>query len=558
MKKSKVILFVIISILCSCSSEDSSYKYIIDYIPCENEDSSTEEYVFLDKNGESYSIIFDKEITPVINGYFALKEDNNFVLCRLNGNSYEMLPNAKGLFDIGVMNNGLIPVCRQDECIQVLDSEGNLKFTLADVDGVEVNNCFSYSSGKMRVELVDEKFVYVDEDGRNSFDKSFEWATDFHNGYAIVGVGNDKFQLINESGESLLSFICHDPESLIFSTKYKKIAAKDDKDIFTIYNFDGKFIYLPKMVQGVYALLEDEFIFEYEDKYGLMSYGDSREKIYAKYDQLVPNGSYYLGIPYNNDEIVKLLDSNGIELDSFDGEEIFCLSTYGYDFPNIIIRPDGQFFLVDAKGRRSEQPLNFDIDFSEIKKASVVHNYYFPPQNEISKKILNLCGDGIGASVNDGAFFYKNERHCNPNDIKYFRETHDLSKFRGESIENYIVESSVNYLIALQYEFDEPIVKSNPDTLNMNAWLKYEVVSLLTYNLVYTFCIYSEIIHDLKDKGCEELYSDRYGCILASPNSENVMIIRNEYYKMSITMCSHNGFNLSIWEEIMKNRVHSS
>lgn len=350
-----------LSILSACGSNESPAKYSLDYIPYENEDNDDDEYGLLGQDGIVYPTPFEDMTTPVVNGFFAIEEGDGYTICKMNAGSYEKLANATGYSEVGVMNDGLIPVCKYDEHIQVLDIEGNVKYTLEKVDSIDVWNCYSYSCGKMRVQLNNNEYVYVDENGRNAFGKSYEWATDFDNGFAIVGIGDDKYQLINETGETLLSFVCDDPDEIRLSTKYQKLSAKDDEDRYSVYSFDGKFIYLPKMVEGVYALLENEFIFKSDYNYGLMAYQDCREKIYAKYDQLVPNGKYFLGIPEDDDEIVKLLDSDGTELSSFDGDEIFSPSEFGYRFPNIIKRPDDRLFLVDDKGQmcqKDEQPQN--------------------------------------------------------------------------------------------------------------------------------------------------------------------------------------------------------
>ena len=64
-------LFVLI-IFNSCSSDDHSNKYQLDYIAFENEDSDDDEYGFLGRDGVTFPKNFEKEVGPVINGYFAL------------------------------------------------------------------------------------------------------------------------------------------------------------------------------------------------------------------------------------------------------------------------------------------------------------------------------------------------------------------------------------------------------------------------------------------------------------------------------------------------------
>lgn len=546
--------FLLPILLVGCGSNESPTKYSLDYIPYENEDNDDDEYGLLGQDGIVYPTPFEDMTTPVVNGFFAIEEEDGYTICQMNAGSYERLANATGYSEVGVMNDGLIPVCKYDEHIQVLDIKGNVKYSLEKVDSIDVWNCYSYSCGKMRVQLNNNEYVYVDENGRNAFGKSYEWATDFDNGFAIVGIGDDKYQLINETGETLLSFVCDDPDEIRLSTKYQKLSAKDDEDRYSVYSFDGKFIYLPKMVEGVYALLENEFIFKSDYNYGLMAYQDCREKIYAKYDQLVPNGKYFLGIPEDDDEIVKLLDSDGTELSSFDGDEIFSPSEFGYRFPNIIKRPDDRLFLVDDKGQMIGRPENFEFDIDDIKECAQVHNHYFPAQ-KINNTVLSLCGDGKGVPNGEGAFFLNGESHCHSYEIDYFKNSYNLEQFKGKSLFQRVIDEGVNYSIRFSYSFDEPIVRSNTDSLNRSAWLQYMEIEVSTTNIFYDIATYNNVVNSLKEKGCQVIFTNSNGCIIRSNNEENAFIIKREGRStFTITMRTYNNEYISRWVTYLENK----
>lgn len=541
-------------ILNACASEELPYKYSLDYISFENEDSDDDEYGLLGKDGTTFSKKFEKEIGPVINGYFALKEEDGNAVCKVIGDSYEKLSNASLYAKIGIMNDGLIPVCKENENIIVIDTDGNTKFTLAQVDSIDVWNCYSYSSGKMRVQLHNDKYVYVDTDGHNAFNKSYDYATDFDNGYAVVGIGNDKYQLINIDGESIISFVCDDSEEIILSSKYQKLSAKDDSDRYTIYSFDGKYIVLPKMVEGIYALLENDFIFKSDYKYGLMSYGDCRDKIYAKYDQLVPNGKYYLGIPTDNDDEVKLLDNDGTELGTFDGDKILSPIQFGFNFPNIIKRPDDRIFLVDAKGQMIGRTENYEFDIDDIKNAAYVHNMYFPTEH-IDNTILSLCGDGKGVPNGEGAFFYRDGSHCHTNEINYFKNAHNIEQFKGKYLDEHLIEQGVNHYITLSYKFDEPIVRSSTDSLNTSAWLQYIEVEVATTTMFFEIGTYNRVKSKLKEKGCFESFSNSKGAIFRSSNSENMLVFQYiDSYKFTIRMFSYSENLVNSWKNYLNNK----
>ncbi len=555
MKSQIFLVLLTLTILHSCSSDDLSYKHYLDYISFENQDSRDDEYGLLGRDGVAFPKKFEDEVTPVINGYFALEEEDGYTLCRVTDDSYEIIPDASGYAKIGIMNDGLIPVCKRGENIIILDSEGKVKFTLDKVDGIDVWDCYSYSSGKMRVLLQNDYYIFVDTEGNNSFNKTYEWATDFDNGYAVVGIGDDKYQLIDVNGESILSFVCDDPDAIVVSTKFQKLAAKDDSKRYTIYGFDGKYSILPKMVEGVYTLLEDNFIFENDTYFGLMSYEDCRDKIYAKYDQLVPNGKYFLGIPTDNDEVVKLLDSDGIELGTFDGDEIISPIRFGFNFPNVIKRPDDRIFLVDAKGQMIGRAENIEIDIEEIKYAAQVHNMYFPIKH-IIQMILGLCGDGKGIPNGDGVFFYKEGSHCHTYEINYFKNAHSIEHFRGKYADEHLIDQGVNFAISLSYGFDEPIVRTYADSLNTSAWLQYIEVGFTTTSMFYELETYYSVRKQLRENGCQEVFSNSKGSVFISSNSDNLLVLQHTASNMFTIRMSHYSENsVDYWKNYLTKKM---
>ena len=91
------------------------------------------------------------------------------------------------------MNDGLIPVCKENEHIRVLNANGRLEFSLDSISDIEVAGCFSYSCKKLRVLLVNGEFVYLDQQGNQLFGRTYSWATDFDGGYAVVCVEGDSY-----------------------------------------------------------------------------------------------------------------------------------------------------------------------------------------------------------------------------------------------------------------------------------------------------------------------------------------------------------------------------
>lgn len=539
------ILALMVLMLSSCGSDNESARYRIDYLAYQDDDSNDDEYGLLGPDGKSLSLKFEDEISPVINGYFTIAEKDGMGICRLTGNSYEKI--ASDYFTVGVMNDGLIPACKWEKSIQVLDERGNVKYHLSKIDDVDVWNCYSYSCGLMRVELLGDRFVYLDKDGQKAFDKTFEWATDFDNGYAVVGVGNKKYHLIDTTGETVLSFVCEDADDILFSGIYHKLAAKDDDKRYSIYDFDGTFTLLPKLVKGIYALLEDKFIFEHDDKYGLMAYDNCKELIMAKYEQLVPNGRYFLAIREDNDDIVKVLDESGAELATLDGEEIAYPPIVGFSFPNIIERSDDQIYLVDKNGKMLGSARNYDFGDYDLEYATMVHNMYYPFK-DVVKTIMDLCGDGRGTPNGQGAFFYRDGSHCHSYEINYFKDATDMSRFKNKYSYQYTVESGVNYCIDFTYGFDEPIVRASADSLNLSAWLMYMEVQISNSSTYISSETYARVKSALQDEGCQELASGTKGYIMRRGNYDNLLIVqRKDKNKFTVRMCRYEESTVSYW-----------
>ena len=161
-----VLLSIIISV--ACQSDSQRGKYTLNCIPYE--DGENDGYGLLNSDGTCFlSKLLKDSPTPIINEYFAIEEDGLFSLCKLQNSSYEKIADCGGLSAIGVMNDGLIPVCKENEHIRVLNANGRLEFSLDSISDIEVAGCFSYSCKKLRVLLVNGEFVYLDQQGNQLF-----------------------------------------------------------------------------------------------------------------------------------------------------------------------------------------------------------------------------------------------------------------------------------------------------------------------------------------------------------------------------------------------------
>ena len=510
-------------------NDDILCRHTVDYIAFEhNEDS---DYGLVDKDGNLFASTF-YDCSPVIGGYFVAMEDENdatYFLCKMTDGGYEKIAPIDGQSQAGMMSDGLMPVCDDSKHIHVIDSDGNLAYRLDSVAGEEVASCFYYSCGRLRVNLADGKYVYLDKEGKRLFGKSYFWANDFDHGYAVVCIDDDgTYALIDTEGETLFTFDCHDPGCINISASRKLLSTIDGDDRTTIYDFTGKRIntYTSK-VHYVYAFGDDCFVFHNDDEeFGLISY-DGEELIWAKYDLIVPNGDLYLAIHPDDDDEIRLIDEHDRLIKTLDGYDIYDFHHLGYDFPNMISRPDGEVYIVDDEGNAiGGKSFDGDLDtYFDLGYYEKVRNLYFPTEHVLSL-VMSLCGQGSGIPAGEGAFFYEGKRHCHPADVNFLYNAQDLSIFSGSSSAYYMVDSGLNYQIYFGVAFDEPIVMDGESRLSDTAWLK-EIVITIVSNKKNEF---KRLCQDkLKSLGCASVsYNDEVTAYLSN-NGENVIKFKSEY-----------------------------
>lgn len=525
--------------------EEQVYKYTLNYIPVE--DNENNRYGLFSSTAELLiASQFKESPTSVINSYFAIDEDEGLSLYRIQDGNYVKIEGAEGLEEIGVISNGLIPVCRNNEKIQILDNEGNYIFTLDTVNGIEVRNCYSYSCERMRVRLADNTYVYVDKQGNQLFKRTFSWGTDFDHDVAVVHLENKTYALIDKNGKNLFTFESNDSEKITFSPINKRLATVDINDRIVIYDFQGVQIGIyPSKVKSIYHLGKENFIFLDDYYLGLMTY-EGQELIMAKYDQLVPNGKYYLAIHEDNGEEVKLIDEHGNTLKILDGEEVFDFHALGLDFPNVIIRSDDEIYIVDEYGEIvGKGAFNYEFDEDDVLYANYVSNLYFP-QDKVLDEIMDLCGQGNGLPISQNAFFYKEGRHCYPSDVKFIRNSIDISKFKEEYSAFTTISIGINHLVKFGIGFDEPIVRG--DTLSKSAWLTNMLISVTNDNIFSNAAFFNICKNKLLELGCTILHSNNNNHILYSNNHENLIVMVHDI--------NNNSFYIRLYMNTESNRSY--
>lgn len=548
----QILSIVLLFSTLSCSENNKSSEYILSGIPYEDNDNNI--YGILDSRGNSIVAGLDDATSFAINGYFVKEtEDGSHVLCKVEGDLYTAISKTSGYDAFGVVNNGLIPACKEDEHIVILNEEGDIVFTLESYDDSDVVGCASFSSNKLRVKLLNGYVIYVDKEGNKLFDKSYEWATDFINEKAIVCPSGDDYSLITGDGDVIFSFKGEDEDDIKISHDYELISTKDEDEIVTIYDFKGNIVCkCPKKVEEIYSFGKDCFIFKKDYEYGLMNYSGV-ELIRAKYDQLVFNGKTLLAVHEDRDDEVLILDTNGNITGTLDGEEIYSAEEYGFDFPNIIKREDDEIYLVTDKNEIiGSGSLNIDVDLDDLKYVSNVRSQYFP-KKEVLSIVMGLCGDGTGLPKDQGVFFAKGGSHCHPSDVKLLSNC-SKDQLIGKRTYSTNISDGVNYSIDFEVSFDEPIIREGSTEFNPSAWLNGMKITVSNSNMLQSAAFFNLCRQTLEDTyNCEVTASNKNDYVLTSNNNDNLIILvhgKGDYFY--IYLRQRNESTLSYWTNYIR------
>ena len=504
----KVATLLLLITICSCTS--STDKGIdLSFIPCENDD----EMGYLDKEGKFVAMpSFENNLSGVINGYF-LADDKLYEVGREIQDTSRIL--LRDLSQAGIMNDGLIPVCKEFQNIDVMKEDGTLAFTLSKYDGEDVRFCFSYSDSKMRVMLDDGNYIYIDKEGKWLFDKKYSWATDFKNGHAIVQLEKQNyhlFSLIDNSSVPIFTFESDDEDAIAISHDLELLCGKENEKI-VIYDFKGKRVLeCPSKVYKIQKFLEEGFIFcNDDDEFGLMSYS-GEVIIKAKYDQLVANGLKFLA---SLDDEVDLIDNKDQVIKRFDAEKIIDFHSSGFNFPNIILDDDDNLAIIDESGDIIADDLELDFDIDDILNSNVVKNEYLPKEH-IVDTLVGIMDSGKGISNKYGGYF-NNEGHCHTYDIAFLNNA-SASSLSGKYSAYRSVEGGLNYRMFYEVVFDEPIVRSGESSLNRSAWLKRVEITVEFTDFITCICLRNALMNKMEELDCSLSYKNDGKFAFASAN----------------------------------------
>lgn len=369
--KNKIYLFLATAalVMCGCNFKSSE----IEYLPCMVD--KNDDWGFVNAKGEVFcKDAFKDAPTEVRNGVFFVEEDGAYAMYQFDKKKPKLI--LDGLSHFGQTNEGLVPICKKDSRIEIVDIKGTTKFMLDKIDGQEVIACApSFKCGLLIVSTMDKEgeryYGVVNESGEVVLSPKYR---DLN-----ILDANLFYVLTYEDGESQRFFIDKNGKKQTQWNKEAQIECASDKYIaierderYYIYDMKGnEVLKCPAKVQSMESIKNNFFIFRSEDyEYGVM---DMKGEIIvpAKYIQIaiVDNGFI---VKRNEDRNLELLNKKGELISEIDDLD-YALNING--FGNIGVEGRSHFYILDDKFK----PLN-KIEFHDIDlydDYSYIQSEYF-------------------------------------------------------------------------------------------------------------------------------------------------------------------------------------
>ena len=280
----KIILpFVIVVILCGVlySFKDKIYELFTNsnskislFSFKEDED---DRWGIVDFNGE---IILEKEWvnepSPVVEGIVRVKNKEGL---------YEYFTAEEKPKKIGkeykdgtLFSEGMAAVVEEDEPIRFIDKNGELVFTLKELDGKNIKSVSCYSEGLVRFQDSDNKWGYIDNAGKVILKAKYDFAEDFKDGIAKIGLIDKSFK---EAGNKKLSDAVNNLSNKNSVNKDLGQPGNNNQDESLSYGFiNKKGEEIIPLKKDITYSLQSEGLIPYSDdgeNYGLINF--SNEKI---------------------------------------------------------------------------------------------------------------------------------------------------------------------------------------------------------------------------------------------------------------------------------------
>jgi len=397
MKKLLFVFAAVATVFAFVSCDKSSSEQLkAEYLPFKTDDKDA--WGLLGKDGKPlFKDEFDAELSPSINGVFAVETKNGISLYRTSEKP-ELIKGCEDLKAVGMMNEGLIPIVRKGQRIEYVDKVGKTKFVLNPYKNKEIVFASIFIDGLAVIETDDEKYGFIDTKGKVVIEPKYSYVSVFNEGLCLV-------QKIEKNKDTLMVIINKDgkevkklPKDISIGSNvfeegklYAKIGTGENRRC-VFFDTKGEIMRkLPKKVKRVSDYQGDYYI--YSDEEGNKGVNNMKDEtiIRAKYESMEFVGKKTFLV--EKGDKWNLIDDEDNVIKTF---EDYTIMSYSDDWECLLgTDSDGKTELLNTKGEKISNEA-FILAKTFYPCTSGVNSDYFDVA-ATAEKLANCVSDnGIG------------------------------------------------------------------------------------------------------------------------------------------------------------------
>lgn len=397
MKKLPFVFAAVAAVFTFVSCDKSlSEQLKAEYLPFKTDDKDA--WGLLGKDGKPlFKDEFDGEISPSINGVFAVETKNGISLYRTSEKP-ELIKGCENLKAVGMMNEGLIPIVRKGQRIEYVDKDGKTKFVLNPYKNKEIVFASIFIDGLAAIGTDDEKYGFIDTKGKVVIEPKYSYVSVYNEGLCLV-------QKIEKNKDTLMVIINKDGkevkklpkdisiESTVFEEGklYAKIGTGENRRC-AFFDTKGEIMRkLPKKVKRVSDYQGDYYI--YNDEEGNKGVNNMKDEtvIRAKYESMEFVGKKTFLV--EKGDKWNLIDDEDNVIKTF---EDYTIMSYSDAWECLLgTDSDGKTELLNTKGEKISNEA-FVLRNSFYPSASGVNSDYFDVAATAEKLANCISDNGIG------------------------------------------------------------------------------------------------------------------------------------------------------------------
>lgn len=354
----------------------------MEYMPCIVDNG--EDWGFVDNHGNVICRDFFKgQPTPIIDNVFFVRENNAYSMYQLDGDKPNLLLENIAVF--GEPANGLVPICRVDNHIEVVNTLGKQQFILSQIKGQEVSACAPrYTHELLCVETTDKT-------GQRS------WGLVNNEGFMVLAPKYSKIKVLTpdlflvknkEKNGSIYQFVNRKGKVLSdypdlgddFYITDQYITIKRNGRFF-IYNIKGEKIFkCPAKVSQIIDIKDRYFIYENgAEEQGVMDI-EGNAVLYCKYASIRFAEDGFIAQKNSNRE-PQVFRPNGDEV-NISYEQV----GYANGFGNIAY-DGGTYIILDDKFEPTSKQELYAIGYDDYRNTLKTINSQYFDYKEVSEAV---------------------------------------------------------------------------------------------------------------------------------------------------------------------------